>query len=649
MAATYTVRQVADILGYSTNSIYTFLKEKRIAGVRVGKGRFRIPQSELDRLLLTSKKASTQATATVSAVQPTVNLSPAAGVADVSGGKVIQHTKILGFVHLGTLNIFDWFIGTAAVVAGLGLFLFNSSFALIPLGQTAPILSVMRAVFIGCGFGILITNVAGQTHTGWHKLFHVLLGVMGLLTSAVFVMGGDIDGAVLYGPMGILVLLATFIHLGGVAWVSIYLTMLTIGINIAALFSGGNPRITWLLSQLPVSVPIALSILSVTSALFIFALWRGYFRNKQLFWIVTWLAAFVYFVIAFWYAGDMYWSRSFFLLVVGVTSLYLSPWEWLAAIKSRKADFFTLGVFTAMFGILLIGIGVVYLMQTNGIATIKRENVYKAQYAKQNLEETLQSVISTVSGVKDNADFAVAVEKKDLATINNTERVIFESNKAIRRLVLLDAAGQGINLYPFGSFDQSDLSGRDYFIRARDDRKPFVSDLFVALTDQSHRNVVSVATPLYNKDRAFIGVLVASLDLAGISQKLQKIAVPDRDEYVVVIDSKGKRIMHPNTDLIGTQIDEVSPVRRALTGQSGVMAGLMYDGKQGVVAYEPVEVFGAHWGVGITSPLAKIYRLSDTSNLSLFGVIVVAVLLAGAILQGGFFWRWDIHLTGESP
>ena len=51
MNKTYTVKQVADILGYSTNSIYTFLKEGRIVGVRVGKGRYRISQEELGKLL----------------------------------------------------------------------------------------------------------------------------------------------------------------------------------------------------------------------------------------------------------------------------------------------------------------------------------------------------------------------------------------------------------------------------------------------------------------------------------------------------------------------------------------------------------------------------------------------------------------------
>ena len=55
MSETYTVKEVAEILGYSTNSIYTFLKEKRIKGVRVGRGRFRISREEVERLLSLSK------------------------------------------------------------------------------------------------------------------------------------------------------------------------------------------------------------------------------------------------------------------------------------------------------------------------------------------------------------------------------------------------------------------------------------------------------------------------------------------------------------------------------------------------------------------------------------------------------------------
>lgn len=253
MAATYTVKQVANILGYSTNSIYTFLKEKRITGVRVGTGRFRIPQSELDRLLLTSKKQTIDETSQPEIALANASFSPihGQGVTDVSGGALIDDIKLLGLVHVGTVNIFDWFIGTGAIVAGLGLFLYNSSFSFFPMGINSPVLTAVRAILIGCGIGILLTNITGQTHLFWHKLFHIILGVLGIAMTVGFWMGGDVDGAMIYAPVSILVLLSSFIHIGGVAWVSLYISLLTVGTNITILLAARNPHVLSLLQVSP--------------------------------------------------------------------------------------------------------------------------------------------------------------------------------------------------------------------------------------------------------------------------------------------------------------------------------------------------------------------------------------------------------------
>src|SRR3989339_1765629 len=108
MAATYTVKQVAEILGYSTNSIYSFLKEKRIKGVRVGKGRFRIPQSELNRLLLISRG---QDAAVVDQMIPAL---PAHDPKDIPSHEIEPFSlPFLGLIHTVSANIFDWFIGVA--------------------------------------------------------------------------------------------------------------------------------------------------------------------------------------------------------------------------------------------------------------------------------------------------------------------------------------------------------------------------------------------------------------------------------------------------------------------------------------------------------------------------------------------------------
>ncbi len=618
MTAIYTVKQVARILGYSTNSVYTFLKEKRIKGVRVGKGRFRIPQSELDRFLPRVAHASDA----------------------MVGGSILDNRHLLGCIHVGMLNIFDWFIGASAVIAGLGLFLFNQSLSRVGIASAHPVMSAIRTLLIGSGIGILLTNIIGNANRVWHKLFHVILGLLGLGMGIMFWTHGEIDGALTYGGLAVLVLLSAFISsIGGIAWFCLYISFLTVGTSLALVLARQNPHMLTLLSVLPLSQTAVVIMASVSGALFLFALWWGYARSKHLFWFTSWLAAFWYFAVAFWYAADAYWSRSFFFLVVGMTSLFVFPWEELVAVRSRRANLFTLGVFGIIMGVLLVGITSVYLMQSNVISTMEKENTYKVAYAKHEVETMIANVKATLESAADNSDFVSAVTNNDLESINRYERSMYETNTAIRRLVLLDDEGMGVNLYPFGTFDERDLSFRDYFTHARDTGKPYVSNLFEAKVDQSRRLVVTVAVPLYGKNHAFAGVLVGSLNLEALSARLQKIAVPERGEYILVVDAAGKRIMHPDAKLIGTDVSENHPVLLGSQGKRGVEAGNMYDGKRAVIAYDSVETSGVRWGVAILSPVSAMYQLTDRTNLSIFAVIIVSVILAGVILQGGFFYR----------
>src|SRR3989344_2195405 len=43
----YSVKDAANLLGVSTNTIYTYLKEGKITSRRIGQGRFKIPYSQL--------------------------------------------------------------------------------------------------------------------------------------------------------------------------------------------------------------------------------------------------------------------------------------------------------------------------------------------------------------------------------------------------------------------------------------------------------------------------------------------------------------------------------------------------------------------------------------------------------------------------
>ena len=204
MAATYTVKQVAEILGYSTNSIYSFLKEKRIKGVRVGTGRFRIPQSELNRLLLISKG---QAGAVP--ISGTL-MAPDSGIITPHEGAPPFSLSLFGRIHTVTGNIFDWFIGIAAVVSGIALFLFNQTFDVVNIRSAMPIMQAVRILLVGGGIGILLTNFVYDSHRMWHRIFHGVLVVAGVSLTIALLMTRDIDAVAIYGTLTFVIALTMF-------------------------------------------------------------------------------------------------------------------------------------------------------------------------------------------------------------------------------------------------------------------------------------------------------------------------------------------------------------------------------------------------------------------------------------------------------
>ena len=648
MAATYTVKQVANILGYSTNSIYTFLKEKRIKGVRVGRGRFRIPQGELDRLLLITKRGSPQASAVVVTAPDESNGAPplpTSGVVDVVGTSPVP---LRAFGGLRLPNIFDWFAGAGALVAGVAMYLFNPSFDGVAANQVLPLFYAVRTIFIGSGIGIIATSMTGKGETHWNKMFHVLLGFAGMIFAILFWRTGDIDGAFIYGMFGILVLATGLFPWGGLASFTLYLTLLAISSAIVPILGPADVHVVPFLQQFQLTSWQAGLVFGAAALIFSILVWWGYYRARAVFWFCTWGAAIVYFALSFWYAEGRQWSRPFFLTVVAITSMLAPPWEAICLTKNKREHVLTLGIFGGILVILIAGIIIVHLMQLNAMETIKRENAQKVAYAASTVDSALESVTSTIVGVATNKELVAAIEKRNAATLKELSRIILEGNHNIGRVGVLNRIGDVVHVYPVGTENQSNMAFRDYFIGARDTQKPYISDVFESAIDPYRRKTVVVAVPLFDNQQSFAGVVVASLDLETIGWNLQKIPLAERKEYVVVVDTKGNRIIHPDKTLIGVEIEAQDPTRRGIAGQRGVDIGETYGGNRAIVAYDTVN--SLHWGIGIKTPMAYLYELTNVASMAVYAVALIAVIVATLLLQGAHIrWRRSQVAEGNSP
>ncbi len=627
MPKNYTVKEVADILGYSTNSIYAFLKEKRIRGVRLGKGRFRIPEEELARILHLSKRPVETAGKVQTVVAPST--PPVSAGNEISQSALISHitrwTKKHDWNLVAAPNIFDWLVGLGAIVSGASLFLFNLTNTAGDASLSAYLITA-RVALIAIGAGIVTINIF-QGMRKWRSVFFGLLALLAFGSVMPFINVQDFDGAILYGTMGIVVLYNAIFDVDGIISYLLYLDLLLTGV-VTLLFLGANVGHVQMFTSL-FSLPnyaVALLLTGVAGTnLFLF--WRGYRTGSVWFRIGAWVTMCFCFVAALWYANMEYWSRAMYFVVLGFFSLVVPLWSMLIRGHDSRRDKTILHIFLGLVSVVILAsIFAVYeLQQTlwNQKQVELHNKMIIAQRLVQDAFDTAQAVLATAAV---NQDLVVAVGKKDFTTIDKYAKVLYESHSYLRRIIILDAEGKGVALYPYGTFDQSNLSFRDYFIAARNTRKPYVSGVFEALADNSHRQVVTVSVPLISTKNDFVGVLAGSIDINQLNLEVQQIADQTRGEGFTIVDRKGQYVISSNMAMVGKELPKDDPMRLYLNDTTPhASESIVFNDHMGVDGYNIVPNLG--WSLSLRIPIGSVVMINTASVISLFAIILVVLTL----------------------
>lgn len=627
MPRTYTVKQVADMLGYSTNSIYAFLKQKRIKGVRVGKGRFRIPEEEMQRVLHLSKNAASNQ----QVINPATSQIILQGRTGLMGDAPVlspAHDESMDAGRMGnvlTPNIFDWFVGTAAVVTGVALFLFNSVSNLTESLNFARFLPIIRVILVASGIGVLVSSVFREGKY-WKRIFHAVLGLLGFLSAYGFARVGYYDGAVLYGGFAFVVGLAGVVEFGGVVPILLYATVIAFLIPVSMLTFPSDPHFYTIALLTGLSSAVIVVLSAVVAIVLIVFFWIGYSQNRSLFVFSTWAAALFDIVTAVWYAQSQYWSRAFFMVVVGYFTGLLSSWWPIQQYALRRHRFMLHGLFFVIGIFLIAAISVVGLLQQNMWQTKQADFANKLDVADSTIHTTFDSVKSALVVASANSQLVQIMQDKDIAQLNSFAKILYESNPNIRRLVFLDSKGTNIGLYPYGTFDDPNYAYREYFQKAKTAREPFVFNLFQAQTDQAGRYVVVVVKGLFDAKGVFVGVIAASVDIERLGLTLSQIADQRRGEQFMITDDKGTVLSYGNEKFIGTKAPTGHAVYRAINGETSVQSGATLEGVGGMMGYRPISSLG--WALCLMAPDALVFDFTSSAIWSIFGVISCIMLMS---------------------
>jgi excisionase family DNA binding protein len=619
MNKTYTVKQVADMLGYSTNSIYTFLKEGRIVGVRVGKGRYRVSQEELDKLLHLKKSQEVQPASEV-ATEP-VPIQPVAALSELE--EILSLDKHLEKIKENIPCLFDWFVSLTSLIIGFTMILFIRSFEeFSDIGLSQFLLPIKINLLIS-GAGLFTVNVFNRTRKSWYFIFYLIIFINLLAFSLMLFLSKDFLGFTIFGLLSLMMIFHLIFNLKGIVSFALYVSLLTILLPIILIIypSAINiPELSFISTWSPIQAAIVWLIAACTINGVIW-LWQN--KHKFIFWIIFLIFSFGLIYFAYFYAAQLYWSRALIFILIFLSIIISSFWHKLN-FKDRETRKTVVNIFGGLLLIFLAIVTVIWVVQNNIRSYAQNELVNKLVYGVTLVESTINSSKEKLVTLSRDELLIEAVKKKDTAFLKKSMKDFFVYSLNFRRIWMFDDKGEVLNIYPEANILFDNVSFREYFQEMKASKKSYISNLLETEVNGEKKEVVVVAAPILDADENFIGILIVSLDVNSLTNKLQQFANYYDNEYFLVLDKKGKVIIKPE-NISGLSNEEIQQLLASQTNNNhDVRQVINFDNK---LLQINEQITDPNWILVLRRPLVNTYSFNNVTNLLLNLIIIIVGFL----------------------
>jgi len=610
MPKTYTVKEVADILGYSTNSIYTFLKEKRIKGVRVGRGRFRVPEEELARVLHLSKKTFT---ASLAGEQPqTAEKQP------------VTVLPVFWSAKESSFNLFDWFVGGSAMLVAATSFIFCEPISHWNYQWIVMWLIPLRLIFLLCGAGVLFADFTNAKRAKpWRKIFLFLLAV-GFSCCAFFhYFSGTMELTALYGVLVLTIILHLLFNLSETA-----------GLATLGLLIGAATPVVVLLWPESIWLPLAAKLDQV-ARLGLALIWSmGWIELIYLAWIwgqfhpkrssvISGLLSALMVGLAIYHASYLHWSSAALVLLAGVMFLVLPFWYRLKVLSRRDRPFI-FGAYLGVLVVFLLSLVIVWGLQQSRQKYAEKELLNKIQYGQKVVVDTIASDRRALESLAANPAFVSALTEKKLDLLAGLSRSIFEGGRTFQAINILNKEGDLLLNYPLGTvFTVTNFAFRDYFIQAVNTRKSYLTDV-IELKAIDRKKVMVISTPVIDSKKEIVGVLAGIIDIQALVLELDKIGNAANRESFGLTDKAGQWIVSPGGAANFQKIPPAEEKYRAAVKENAVVS-VESDGILWLTARQQIPDLG--WSLILRASLAEVLRTAVANVLIILGIFSLSCVV----------------------
>lgn len=613
MEKTYTVKEVSNILGYSTNSIYSFLKEKRIIGIRVGKGRFRISQSELNKILHLQKNEVPQLKVQNT---PTIAMNEEQNTLPIQGEDIFE--KHLENLRSSVPSLFDWFISLISIVTSLTVVTFVRNFE----GQygitLTQFLNPIKINLLLSGIGLFIINYLGKTKKGWYYIFYSLIILNFCAQAVILLLGKDLLGFFYYGITTIVILIHLILNLKGTVTFRVYIAILSIFYPLILVFYPSAVDLNIISSFTGISSNIVLYLLPI---LFIVINVINYFSEKTknvFFWFGFLILCFNLAILSYIYSAKIYWNNSFVILLLIQFLLISTCWNDLEQNYKENRKIIS-NIFTDLLLVFVVIISIIWIIQNNNKNNIQQTLINRLVYGKSILENMLESSTDKIESFANNETLRNEIEKKDYLSIDKSSKDFFTYTTYFRRIIFADKDGEIRSIYPDANLVVKNVSFREYFKKVKSNKKTYISSVYETQVNGVKKQVVSINTPILDKENNFIGILIGSLDLDKISIRTQQIASQENNEYFILIDRDGNYIFVPE-NIILTGEEKINLTRGS--NHSLNIKEAADNNNRLIEVHDKIE--DTDWTIVIRRPLMNIYNFDTTTNIFLNSIFLLS-------------------------
>jgi len=302
-------------------------------------------------------------------------------------------------------------------------------------------------------------------------------------------------------------------------------------------------------------------------------------------------------------------------------------------ISFRRDLGFQLIVVYLVFVGLIVGMTIFFARSTRQRleTDIKATNLALARSIAQETDVEMRNALLAVRALAES-EVVIEAEPEKMEDLFET---IMKARPDISSIHLLNDRGFMLYHYPQDqvSLVGSDFSYEDYFQRAQITTQALISKGEISpITNQP---VASAVMPLWDENADFQGLIATNIKLESLSLTLNKIAneyKPEEEFQVVIVDSGGQIIAHPDPKKLLTELPESQKevVNAVLLGKASNIIGLDETGREILYSYVPISRSG--WGVIDSRPTKTAFANSESFYR---GVLLILMVFVGV---GVIFW-----------